>query len=60
MGLPTLVGYTYRVEFTDTLSPSASWRPLADQIFGTGGTLNITDPGAASLAQRFYRAVILP
>ena len=60
VGLPTLVGYTYRVEFTDTLSPSASWRPLADQIFGTGGTLNITDPGAASLAQRFYRAVILP
>lgn len=59
VGLQALTGFTYRIEFTDTLAPP-SCRPLADQIPGTGGTLNITDPGASSLAQRFYRAVILP
>ena len=59
VGLPTLTGFTYRIEFTDTLAPT-SWRPLADQIPGTGSTINITDPGAGTLAQRFYRALILP
>jgi len=37
-----------------------SWVPLADQLVGTGGTIQITDPGAATLCQRFYRVVVLP
>ena len=59
VSLPSLAGFTYRIEFTDTFTPT-SWRPLADQIPGTGSTINVTDPGSAVLAQRFYRAVILP
>jgi hypothetical protein len=59
LSLPTLSGRTYRVEYTDTLAP-ISWRLLVDQIPGSGSSIVLTDPGAAALAQRFYRAVVLP
>ena len=60
LSLPTLAGRTYRVEFTDTLGTTVAWRPLTDQILGTGAAVPLTDPGAASLTQRFYRALVLP
>lgn len=60
LSLPTLAGRTYRVEFTDSLGPPIAWRPLTDQILGTGAAIPLIDPGAASLTQRFYRALVLP
>ena len=42
------------------LALSFGARILTDQIPGTGITLTITDPSAASLPLRFYRAVVLP
>lgn len=60
LSLPTTLGLTYRVEFADALLPLTPWRTLADQIIGTGVPIPITDPGAAALSQRVYRAVILP
>jgi titin len=60
LSLPTLTGRTYRVEYTDALLAPTTWRLLSDQIPGTGSTLTITDPGAATLPQRFYRALVVP
>ncbi len=60
ISLPSLAGHTYRIDFADDLLLANHWRTLADQIPGTGATLTITDPGAATLTQRYYRAVVLP
>ncbi len=60
LSLPSLAGRTYRIDFADLLLGPIAWRTLADQIPGTGSLIIITDPGAAALSQRFYRAVVLP
>jgi hypothetical protein len=60
INLPTVNGFVYRIDFaSDLLSPS-HWRTLTDQIQGTGGTITISDPGAGTQPQRYYRAVVLP
>jgi hypothetical protein len=60
LSLTNVAGRTYRIDYADDLLPANHWRILADQIPGTGGTITITDPGAASLPKRFYRAVVEP
>jgi hypothetical protein len=55
----SVAGKMYRVEKKDDLT-LATWTLLVDQIVGTGGPLVITDPGAATLPKRFYRADVLP
>jgi hypothetical protein len=53
-------GIVYRVEDRDDLV-TGFWSTLADQIIGTGGTIQIVDPGAGtSLPRRFYRFEVLP
>jgi len=59
LNLPTVAGKTYRVERSDTLA-NGSWTTLQDNIAGTGGTMQITDAGAASRSKRFYLIVLLP
>jgi hypothetical protein len=59
MSFPSQYGQTYRVERTDNLSPAA-WTPVADNLPGTGGVIQVTDSGVSQQAQRFYRVVILP
>jgi len=55
----SIAGKTYRVETKDSvLLPN--WTLFSDQIFATGTSTTISDPGAAGLAQRFYRATIEP
>jgi hypothetical protein len=49
----------YRVERSPTMLPG-SWTTLADQVPGTGRSVVIIDPSAGSLAQAFYRVVLLP
>jgi len=56
---PSQLGQTYRVEWTDSLSP-ASWLAVADNLPGTGDAISVPDPGVATQTQRFYRALILP
>jgi parallel beta-helix repeat protein len=51
-------GTIYRILFADSLT-AASWNILADQIVGTGTNIFFTDPAAASLPKRFYRAEVL-
>ena len=49
----------YRVDYTTNLV-SAIWTTLTNNIPGTGGVVTVTDPGAASKTNRFYRAAIMP
>ena len=58
--LPSILGITYRIDLADDLLSANHWRTLADQIPGTGAAIAITDPGAAALTQRYYRAVVVP
>jgi len=55
----SIQGIVYRVEFKDNLD-SAGWSILADQIIGAGGVIQLTDPGAGMLSERFYRVGVLP
>ncbi|MGZ5537359.1 MAG: PKD domain-containing protein [Chthoniobacterales bacterium] len=55
----TVVGQRYRVEQNNDLV-NGQWSILVDNIAGNGGTIPITDFGAGSAAQRYYRVVVLP
>lgn len=56
---PTVAGKIYRLETRDSFTTGA-WIPLIEQFTGTGSPLTISDPGAAALGSRFYRASVLP
>ena len=56
---PSLSGESYRVERSPDLS-SPAWTVLADNLPGTGGTIQVPDPGALVLSQRFYRVKVWP
>ena len=57
ISFPTVLGKTYRIERSDTLA-NGFWVTMQDNIAGTGGTLQITDTGAALVGKRFYRVVV--
>ena len=59
IGFPSVSGKTYQLQYRDDLI-AGSWSTLVDGIFGTGGTLQITDPSAAGLTKRFYRIILEP
>lgn len=50
----SVLGQTYRVEWSGVY-PGATWNLVTSNLAGTGATLQVVDPGAASAAQRFYR-----
>ncbi|MGB0993556.1 MAG: hypothetical protein ACPG32_13940, partial [Akkermansiaceae bacterium] len=57
---PTVIGKSYRVEWSDSLQPG-SWNVVEtnnipqDNIVGTGGTIQVTDTNGATHTRRFYR-----
>jgi len=55
----TEVNGHYRLQRTHALG-SNSWTTVADNLAGTGGTLQVLDSGAATQPQYFYRGVMLP
>jgi len=55
----TEFGWNYRLERTHVLS-SDSWTSVADNVTGTGGTVQVLDSGPAIQPQYFYRVVMLP
>ena len=59
IGFPSVSGKVYRIEYADVLTNS-SWPTLSDNIAGTGGTIQITDPGAINRPNRFYKVTVLP
>jgi hypothetical protein len=57
---PSVNGKLYRIEFNNDLAVPNGWQTLQDNVVGTGGEIQITDPDAASHLRRFYRARISP
>jgi len=53
------LGSSYRIERKDDLA-AGDWTTVADSLVGTGGVVQVTDPGAASQPKRFYRGFTLP
>jgi hypothetical protein len=62
ISFPTAPGRRYRVERADDLTRSIEWRPVAgaENLLGTGVTLDVLDAGGAGFAQRFYRVTLQP
>jgi hypothetical protein len=58
VNFPSQIGQTYRLERSDSLNP-ANWQTVSNNIFGTGGLLQIQDAFQSSATQRFYRIVVL-
>ncbi|MBK1881407.1 S8 family serine peptidase [Luteolibacter pohnpeiensis] len=57
MTFNTEVGYTYEVEWSETLE-TGSWQTLGDPITGTGSAVQVSDPDdMADVPKRFYRVV---
>jgi hypothetical protein len=52
----TLTGYTYTLEYTDSLTSPINWTPLAPEVAGDGTLKPLTHTAApVGVAQRFYR-----
>jgi hypothetical protein len=47
----------YRVDWTSNLV-NAVWTTLTNNVAGTGGSVTVIDPGAATQPERFYRATV--
>ena len=55
----TVLGMNYRVEYTSDLV-TGTWQVLSNNISGSGGVIQIIDPGAIRQSSRFYRVRLLP
>jgi hypothetical protein len=54
-----MTGVPYRLETRRDLD-SGSWSVLADQLLGTGGNIELVDPGAGWWPAGFYRLRVQP
>jgi FG-GAP repeat len=54
----SVIGRRYRVEFTEDLA-SGTWTTLATDIPGTGGIVEVLDPGAAGRVASYYRVQVV-
>ncbi|MCC5842625.1 MAG: hypothetical protein JJU05_00090 [Verrucomicrobia bacterium] len=52
-GSNTVPGRRYRLQFTDDLTDPGGWTDLGDEVDGTGGILDFTDPSPGN--HRAYR-----
>jgi hypothetical protein len=59
LSFQTVSGIVYRVEAKNDVVPGG-WSVLADEILGTGGALQLTDPGVLVLPSQFYRLSVEP
>ena len=62
ISFPSVSGRHYRVERAASLTSPIGWQAVTDaeNILGTGLTLEVLDAGGAGFAQRFYRVTLLP
>lgn len=51
---PSVQSVLYSIQFADAF-PNGSWQTLADNLVGTGGALQTSDPSSAGLTKRVYR-----
>jgi hypothetical protein len=59
ISFPSAAGKIYRIEMKNDMT-LPTWTLLANQLVGTGGTIQIIDPSAVGLSKRFYRVDVLP
>jgi hypothetical protein len=59
LSFPTVAGRIYRLERSDGLLGNP-WTPVQENIPGTGGILQLTDPAGFLQPKRFYRIVVSP
>ena len=59
LAFDSVLGKTYRLEYRDDWL-LGSWLIMQDQLFGTGVSVQLVDPSAASVTKRFYRLAIEP
>ena len=57
LDFPSVLGRTYRIQWTDTLITPVSWNTLSNAIPGTATLLHINDTMTST--QRFYRIQIV-
>jgi hypothetical protein len=57
--IQSVAGIVYRIEVRDALA-SDGWSFLINEFLGTGGTMQVTDPGVLSLPAQFYRLSVNP
>jgi Lamin Tail Domain/Bacterial Ig domain/CotH kinase protein len=58
IAIPTETGMTYRLLYTDSLTPPVTWIPMPPDIAGTGAPILINDTIQANL-QRYYQVLIV-
>lgn len=58
LSFSTVSGKNYKIEKTATLGTGVSWTTALDNVAGTGNVVSVTDFGAASQPQCFYRATL--
>jgi hypothetical protein len=55
IGFQSVSGMVYQVQYAATLAKTNTWQTLLDNIAGDGTLIQILDPTAALVPQRFYR-----
>jgi serine/threonine protein kinase len=55
----SVAGKSYLVERNQSF-PIGSWTVVANNVAGTGGIVQVIDPGAAGLPKQYYRVQVLP
>jgi hypothetical protein len=62
LSFPTTPGRRYRIERANDLTHPVEWQPVtgAENILGTGLTVNVLHVGGAGAGQQFYRVALLP
>lgn len=56
----TVTGKFYGVEHNTDLTVTNGWNAFTNNVPGTGGTVEVIDPGAAALPRQFYRVRLVP
>jgi alpha-D-xyloside xylohydrolase len=59
LGFSSVLGMNYSIEYTPDLV-NVPWQVLTNGIAGTGGMIQVVDPGTVGQTQRFYRVRLLP
>jgi D-alanyl-D-alanine carboxypeptidase len=60
IGFQSVAGKSYRVEYTDNFT-HGPWNVLENGLFTSNATfVQVSDPGGAGLARRFYRVAVEP
>jgi len=55
--IKTALGRRYLVEANNAF-PSGPWTPVATDVAGTGGVIELPDPGAINIPNRIYRVTV--